>query len=370
MLDIDKPLFGKEEKDILRRCINDASLFEGKYVLRFEKEFADYCRIKYACATMNGTSALHLALVALKIKPDDEVLVPTLTFIASVSPVSFCGAKPVFVDCDPYTWCIDSEDLKRKITNKSKAVIPVHLYGNACDMDEICNIAKKYDLSIIEDCAEAQGTLYNGRQVGVFSSIAFFSFYKNKHITTGEGGMCLTNDKYLLTRLKLLRSHGKNKVEDLSVAEFAQKQFISSELGFNYRMTDLQAAIGLVQLKKINKAIAKRIKYAEIYAKALKDLDVILPSYNEHVVRHTFWGFPLLLKDAQTKTRIMLEFRKYGIRLRPFFNPCHLQPFYKHFKSRCPVAEEISSRGIVLPNIHSLKEDDIYSVAKLLRKCL
>lgn len=369
-MDIDKPLIAEDEKNILKQCIDDASIVQGKYVAQFEQDFAKYCGMKYGCAAINGTAALHLALAALGIKTGDEVLVPSLTFIASISPVSYCGAKPVFVDCDARTWCIDVKDLKKKITPNTKAVIPVHLYGNSCDMDAICQIAKEYDFKIVEDCAEAHGTLYKGKQVGTFSDIAFFSFYKNKHITTGEGGMCLTNSDFLNERLRLLRSHGKDKVENLTDEEYAQKQFISMELGYNYRMTDMQAAIGIAQLKKIDQFILKRIYYAQIYLKLLSKLEIVFPDYDKNIIKHTYWGVPILVKNADIKTNIMLEFRKQGIRLRPFFNPCHMQPFYRQFSDKCQVAEDVSLRGIVLPNIQSLEEEHIYKIVNLLKKTL
>lgn len=370
MFDIDKPKIGKKEKEYLLRCVKDCSIGQGAYVNRFEKEFADYCGIKYSCAVMNGTAALHLALLAIGVGPGDEVLVPSLTFIASVSPISYCGAKPVFVDCDPKTWCVDVEDMKRKVTPRTKAVIPVHLYGNACDMDGVRSIAGKHGIRIVEDCAEAHGTLYKGRQVGVFSDVAFFSFYKNKHITTGEGGMCLTDDKGLIEKIRLLRSHGKDKTEDLSDEDFARKQFISRELGFNYRMTDMQAAVGLAQLSQIEGFIRKRIRYADIYRKALNIPGVTLPVCDPKTVRNTYWGFPVLLRSPEEKVRIMIDFRRRDLRLRSFFNPCQTQPFYSKPGADCPVSEDVSSRGLVLPNIHSMEEKDVRMVAGWIKDAL
>src|SRR3989338_2896005 len=230
MFDIDKPSVDGKEKRMLAGCIDEGSIAQGKFVRQFEVEFAKYCGMRYSRAVMNGTSALHLSLLALGIKAGDEVLVPTLTFIASVVPVSYCGATPIFVDCDPDTWCIDIGDLKKKITSKSRAIIPVHLYGNACHMDDIIAIARKSNLKVIEDCAEAHGTLYRKKQVGVFSDISFFSFYKNKHMTTGEGGMCLTDDERLNEKIGLLRSHGKEKTESIKDKELTKKQFKSPDL--------------------------------------------------------------------------------------------------------------------------------------------
>jgi perosamine synthetase len=370
MFDIDKPSIDKKEMKALMDCVKEGSLAQGKFVHQFEIKFAECCDMQYSCAVMNGTSALHLALLALGIKPGDEVLVPSLTFIASISPVSYCGATPVFVDCDPSTWCMDAGDLKKKITPQSKAIIPVHLYGNACSMDDIIAIAKEHNLKIVEDCAEAYGTLYKKKQVGVFSDIAFFSFYKNKNITTGEGGMCLTNDQRLIDKARLFRSHGKEKTEDLSDEDFAQKQFMSSEIGYNYRMTDMQAAVGLSQLKKTQTFINKRIRYAQLYTELLDGTGITFPYFDKDIIRHTYWGFPVLVDRADTKVKIMIDFRKRGIRLRSFFNPCHLQPFYKKYNSVCKVTEDVSQRGIVLPNIQSMKEGDIRTIAKWFRELL
>lgn len=367
MLDIDKPLLDSMESSNLEQCVKDGSLAQGRYVNLFEKDFSEFCDVKYSCAVMNGTCALHLALATLDVKPGDEVLVPSLTFMASVSPILYCNAIPVFVDSDPKTWCMDVGDLKKKITPKSKAVIPVHLYGNSCEMDLIRNIADTHDLRIVEDCAEAHGTRYDGKQVGSFSDIAFFSFYRNKIFTTGEGGMCVTNSGYLNDRMRMLRSHGKRKAEDLNDSEFVHEQFVSQMLGFNYRMTDLQAAVGVAQIKKAREFIAKRMYYADIYKKELVELDVVMPCHNESVVRNTYWGFPILLKDSSVKEIVMMGFRKNGIRLRSFFNPCHLQPFIKSSDS-CPIAVNVSSRGIVLPNIQTLSEDDVYGVIRLLKQ--
>ncbi len=369
MFDIDKPFIGEKEKAYILDCLVAGSIAQGKYVSEFEERFAKRCGSRYACTAMNGTAALHLALLAMGIGRGDEVLVPSLTFIASVSPVSHCGATPVFVDCDPETWCIDVNNMRNKITSKTKAVIPVHLYGNACDMDAISDIAKKRDFNIIEDCAEAHGTLYKGRQVGIFSDISFFSFYRNKHMTTGEGGICLTDDKGLLEKMKLLRSHGKDKTEDLSDEDFAQKQFISRELGFNYRMTDLQASFGLAQLEQLDSFISKRIHYANIYTKSLSGLGLVLPKHDPDIIRHTYWGYPVLLRSPEEKVQVMIALRKRGLRLRSFFNPCHTQPFYKG-GDICPVSEEVSSRGIVLPNIQSLREEDVFEVIKWFKNAI
>ncbi len=188
-------------------------------------------------------------------------------------------------------------------------------------------------------------------------------------MTTGEGGMCLTDGISFLERMRLLRSHGKDMVENLNDEDYALNQFISYELGFNYRMTDLQAAIGLSQLRKVEQSISKRIDYANLYRHLLGELDIILPYHDESIIRHTYWGFPILLRNPETKVKVMLEFRKRGIRLRPFFNSCHLQPFYSN-SNLCPVAEDVSQKGIVLPNIQTLEVDNIYTIAEWIKELL
>ena len=370
-LDVEKPLIGAEEREMLVKCLVDGSLSQGKYVFRFEKEFAELCGVKYGCAVMNGTAALHLALLALNLKPGDEVLVPSMTFIASANPIVFCGATPVFVDSLKDTWCIDPKDAARKITPKTKGIIAVHLYGNACDMQAIQEIASSNGLWIIEDCAESHGTLYNGKPVGSFSDISFFSFYRNKHITTGEGGMCLTNSAQALERMRLLRSQGKPKTEDLSDDDFVNKQFVSEEVGYNYRMTDLQAAVGLAQMSRLQQFLEIRIRYAKIYFDALGGSNnVVLPWHDGKNVCHTYWGVPVLVNDVKTKVRVITEFRRSGIRLRPFFFPCHMQKIFGDVVDDCPVAEDLNDRGVVLPNAQSLEEKDIQRISETFRQLL
>ena len=250
---IAEPDIGQEEIRNVTEAVKSGWISsKGQFIKDLEEQFARYFNVNFGASTSNGTSALHLALDALGIKMGDEVIVPTLTFIASANVVKYTGARPVFVDSHPDYWCIDPEKIEEKITDRTKAIMPVHLYGHPCDMDPIVRIAKKHDLFIVEDCAEAHGAEYRGKKVGSFGIISCFSFYGNKIITTGEGGMCLTNDKELAEKIRILRDHGMSP----------EKRYWHDVVGFNYRMTNLQAAIGVAQLAKLDKFIEKKRKIA------------------------------------------------------------------------------------------------------------
>jgi len=263
MIPIAEPLLSKEELNNVIEAVKSGWISsKGKFIPEFEEKFAHYCGVKYGIATSNGTVALHLALTALGIGPGDEVIIPTLTFVATANAVTYTGAKPIFIDSQPEYWCIDPEKIEEAITAKTKAIIPVHLYGHPCDMDAILAIAKRHNLYVIEDAAEAHGAEYKGRKVGSFGDISCFSFYGNKIITTGEGGMCLTNDEKLAEKMRILRDHGMNP----------NKRYWHDVIGFNYRMTNMQAAIGVAQLKKLDGFIERKRNIAKWYTEELKDL--------------------------------------------------------------------------------------------------
>ena len=241
MIPIYKPDLGGNEKKYVNECIDTSWISSrGRFVQEFERRFSERIKVAHATAVSNGTVALHLALEALGIQDGDEVIVPTLTYIASVNAISYTGATPVFCDSDALSWQMDPEDIRRRITPKTRAIMVVHLYGQACDMDAIMRIAKEHNLFVIEDCAEAFGTLYKGQHVGAFGDIATFSFFGNKTITTGEGGMVVSNDKALLERARHLKGQGLA----------AHREYWHDVIGFNYRMTNIQAAIGLAQLER------------------------------------------------------------------------------------------------------------------------
>ncbi|MCI9060384.1 MAG: UDP-4-amino-4,6-dideoxy-N-acetyl-beta-L-altrosamine transaminase, partial [Lachnospiraceae bacterium] len=246
---------------------------------KFEQEVAEYTGANYAVAVSNGTAALHLACLAAGIQPGDEVITTAMTFAASANCVLYCGGRPVFADIDPITYNIDPEDLRRKITSRTKAVIPVHFTGQPCRMDEIHQLAEEYGLTVIEDGAHALGAAYKGKKIGGLSQMTTFSFHPVKPITTGEGGMVVTNDERLYRRLKLLRSHGITREEDLMEKNEGGWYYEQLELGYNYRMTDIQAALGSSQLKKLDRFIAKRREIADTYSRAFAaEPDMILPT--------------------------------------------------------------------------------------------
>ena len=255
-----EPLLGARELELVTDCVTTGWISSlGKYIPQFEQEFSAYCASKYGVATSNGTTALHLALVTIGVGPGDEVLIPDLTFVATANAVSYTGARPVMVDVDPHTWQMDAKDIEKRITPATKAIIPVHLYGHPCDMDPIMEIARRHQLLVIEDAAEAHGALYRGRRVGGIGDMGCFSFYANKIITTGEGGIIVTNNKEWADKASWLRDHGMSK----------ERRYYHPVIGFNYRMTNLQAAVGVAQMEKIDSFIARKRELAAAYNERL-----------------------------------------------------------------------------------------------------
>ncbi|MFC1961737.1 DegT/DnrJ/EryC1/StrS family aminotransferase [Chloroflexota bacterium] len=344
MIPIAEPLLGVEELNNVVEAVKSGWISsKGKFVTEFEEVFARYCGVKYGIATSNGTTALHLALVVLGIGRGDEVIVPTLTFIATANAVTFTGAKPVFVDSHPKYWCMDPAKIEQMITPRTKAIIPVHLYGHPCDMDLINAIARAHKLSVIEDAAEAHGAEYKGKKIGSFSDIACFSFYGNKIITTGEGGMCLTDNEELAVKLQILRDHGQHPA----------RRYWHDVIGFNYRMTNLQAAIGVAQIKKIDALIERKRQLAKWYAKALEDLrrdaDLTLPSEMPWA-KNVYWMYTILLSEklGLTRDEIAVKLEERGTETRPMFYPLHVMPPYQN-NSSFSIAEDLSQKGLSLP---------------------
>jgi len=352
MIPIAEPCLGKEElKNVIEAVKSGWISSKGKFITEFENKFSKYCGVKYGVATSNGTAALHLALVALGIKNGDEVIVPTLSFVAVANAVTYCGATPIFVDSHSEYWCMDPEKIEEKITRKTKAIIPVHLYGHPCDMDAIIDIARDNNLYVIEDAAESHGAEYKGKKVGGFGDVACFSFYGNKVITTGEGGMCLTNDEELVEKLKILRDHGMDP----------NKKYWHNVIGFNYRMTNLQAAIGVAQIKKLDKFVKIKRRIAKIYKKGLGELEeknLIKLHPEMKWAKCTYWIFSLLIENefGITRDELIKKFEKEKIETRPFFYPLHTLPPYKR-NADYPVAEDLSRRGINLPSSIKLDEE-------------
>lgn len=351
---ITKPYLGREEEKAVVRVLRSGWLAQGQKVKEFEEAVASYVGAKYAVATTSCTTSLHLALVALGIEKGDEVIVPSYTFIATANAVLYCGARPVFVDVNIETYNLDPTKIEAKITRKTKAIIPVHQVGLPCDMDAILKIAARYNLFVIEDAACALGAEYKGKKIGSLNSnAACFSFHPRKAITTGEGGMIVSNDKDLIKKVRMLRNHGasisafdRHKTGSMNLESY-------SYLGYNYRMTDIQAAVGIEQLKKLDKLIQKRRRLAAKYNSAFKDNEFIIipqvPTYAKHIYQS--YMIRIVSNLPKSRNQIMKELEDKGVSTRPGIMTIHNQPYYlKRFpKADLPVTEDLSQTAIILP---------------------
>ncbi len=355
------PNFIGNEKKYVDDCIDTTWISSaGKYVGKFEKEFADYMGVKEAVSCCNGTVALHVPLIALGLQPGDEVIVPSLTYISTANVVRYCGAVPVFADSLADTWNIDPEDIRRKITPKTKGIIPVHLYGNPCDMDPIMDIAREYNLFVLEDAAECHGAVYKGKKAGNFGIASTFSFFGNKIITTGEGGMIVTNDEELAKQMRVIKGQGQDP----------NRRYWFTRVGYNYRMTNIEAAIGLAQLENIETHIAQRRKVASWYMEELNGMeDYVELQHVTEGAESVWWMFSVLLKDKAKITRdeLILRLEKDNIETRPLFYPMHQMPVYFDPEAKCPVCENIAARGINLPTHALLTREDVAWICKRLR---
>jgi perosamine synthetase len=353
-----QPSLDGNEKKYVNECLDSTWISSrGEFIPRFENEFGKFIGVKHATTVCNGTVALHLALITLGIGPGDEVIVPSFTYIASVGNICHAGATPVFVDSLEDTWQLDPKDVRRKITSKTKAIMAVHLYGHPCEMDELVKIAKENDIFIIEDCAEAFGSTYKGKNVGTFGDLSTFSFYGNKTITTGEGGMIVTNDETLYDRAYHLKMHGLAKY----------REYWHDTLGFNYRMTNICAAIGLAQLEKADEKIAKKIQLAEWYNEALKGLPV--KPHAEHVnVFHSYWMYSILTGSPDERESLKDFMKTAGIETRPTFYPVHTMPMFSQKYQKLPVAEYLGWHGINLPSWPDLKREQVQFIADTIAK--
>ncbi len=335
---------------------------QGKYVNRFEQEFALLCESRYALATSNGTSALHLGLVALGVGPGDEVIVPDLTFIASANAVTYCGAKAVLVDVDRVTWTIDPGEVEAAITPRTRGIIPVHLYGHPAEMDSILRIADRHGLFILEDCAEALGARYRSRIVGSLGTGACFSFYGNKTLTTGEGGMLVTNDESLYRKARMLRDHGMSP----------ERRYWHPFVGFNYRLTNLQAAVGVAQVERINEILNRKAEIDKLYRQNLSDtLCLILPP-SQPWAEPVCWLFSILVDESicgVSRDELLAHMDRKQIGCRPVFQPLHVQPPYLMAKA-FPVTEALSREGISLPSALSLKDRDIEYICTTIKEII
>ena len=361
MIPVAEPKLGGNELKYVSECISSGWISSlGKYIQKFEEEFSNFIGTKYGIATSSGTTALHLALEIFGIGKEDEVIIPSLSFIATANSVEYSGAKPVFVDSEPRTWNIDPSLIEKNITKRTKAIIPVHLYGHPADMGSIIDLAKEHNIVVIEDAAEAHGAEYKKKKVGSLGDVGCWSFYGNKIITCGEGGMITTNNEEVMEKAILLRDHGMSK----------EKRYWHPQIGYNYRMTNMQAAIGLAQVEKIEEYIAIRRKNANIYNKLLEDNKNITLPIEMEWAKNVYWLYSILVDKIPRDefARILLE---NEIDTRPFFIPIHLQPPYeKYGKKRLSVAEDLAKRGISLPSAPTLKRDQIEYICGIINEAL
>ena len=360
------PMLVGNEKAYVMDCLESSWISSnGKYIKQFEDAFAEFCEARHAISCCNGTVALHVALKALGVESGDEVIVPTLTFISTANAVTYCGGRPVFIDSEPETWNLDPTLIESKITPRTKGIIVVHLYGQPADMDAIMSIARRRGLFVIEDAAEAHGAEYKGRRVGSIGDIATFSFYGNKIITSGEGGMVTTNDENLAQKVRLLKGQGMDP----------ERRYWFPIIGYNYRMTNIAAAIGLAQLEKIDWHLQRRREVASWYAEELQQAAGVVMQAVEAWSRHAYWMFTILLRDDALVERdeVMAQLKERGIETRPVFYPLHILPPYRTGALSIggfPVAESIARRGFNVPTWAGLTRDDVRYVCDCLQQCL
>ncbi|MGY2292237.1 DegT/DnrJ/EryC1/StrS family aminotransferase [Pseudomonas sp. SDO528_S397] len=357
MIPVYQPFLGGREKEYVNQCLDSTWISSrGEFISRFESEFARYIGAEHATTVSNGTVALHLAMAALGLGVGDEVIVPTLTYVASVNTIMQTGASVVYAESLADTWNVSVPDIRSRITAKTKAIMVVHLYGLACDMDEVVALCKEYNLLLIEDCAEAFGSLYKGQHVGTFGDVATFSFFGNKTITTGEGGMVVSRDKVVHEKACHLKSQGVSKT----------REYWHDELAFNYRMTNICAAIGLAQLERADEIILLKRQVADWYREALEGLPLQMHA-EQPGTRHSYWMCSVLLDDPEQRQGLRDHLKSNGIETRPLFAPAHNMPHCKTDEV-FPVAQDLSTRGMNLPSYPTLTREQVQQVAEEIRR--
>ncbi|MGM9506790.1 DegT/DnrJ/EryC1/StrS family aminotransferase [Larkinella sp. GY13] len=363
MIPVNTPLLSGNEEKYLRECIKTGWISsEGPFVSKFETEFASYIGMRHGIAVANGSGALDIAIQALDIGVGDEVIMPTFTIVSPAFSVVRAGATPVLIDSDPFTWNIDVHQIEEKITYKTKAIVVVHIYGLPVDMDPVIALCEKYNLFLIEDGAEMHGQDYKGQSIGSFGHLSTFSFYPNKIITTGEGGMILSNDDKLAERCKKLRN---------LAFEPDKPRFVHYEMGWNYRMTNLQAALGLAQLEKIDEHIRRKREIGLLYMQGLTMLENCrLPIESTSYAANIYWVFGIVAKTETHKENWVANLSKNGIGTRPFFWCMHEQPVFMKmglFKNETyPVAELLARNGFYIPSGLGLTNENVYAVINAL----
>jgi perosamine synthetase len=357
---VSQPVLGERELVYVSECVLTGWVSStGRFVTRFEKLFAEFCSVPHAVATSNGTTALHLAMLGLDIGPGDEVIVPSLSFIASANAVKYVGATPVFVDSEPVTWNMDVAAVAAAITPRTKAIMAVHLYGHPADVVALRVLCDTHGLALIEDAAEAHGATVNGQRVGSFGDVSTFSFFGNKIVTTGEGGMLCCHRDDIAKRVRMLRDHGMSP----------DRRYWHPVLGYNYRMTNLQAALGVAQMERIEEILAAKRRIGREYAAALAGTRGLQLPVEVAPAESVFWLYTVLVDprvSVVSRDELMAVLRAHRIDTRPLFPPIHLQPIY-NTGQQLPVAEDAAARGLSLPSHASLSSSDIARIAGIVR---
>lgn len=363
MLELSKPYIGKSEINSVIKVLKSGRLSIGPKLIKFESNFAKYIGTKYGIGVNSGTSGLHLALKAVGIKEGDEVITTPFSFIASANSILYLKAKPIFVDINKKTLNIDENKIEKSITTKTKAILVVHIFGEPCNMEKINKIAKKYRLKVIEDTCESIGSTYKGKILGSWGDVAVFAFYPNKQITTGEGGMIVTNNKKIKDICKSLRNQGRTK----------NKKWLNHEyLGYNYRLTEINSALGIEQLKKINKILKKRKAVAKRYNSLLKDT----PNIELPIIKNekSWFVYVIKLNKKINRENLINRLNKKGIDSKPYFPSIHLQPLYKKLfkykKGLFPICEEVSEKTLAIPFYTDMKKNDVEFVCKNLKELI
>lgn len=356
-----------DENDIqaVLQVLRSGRLALGPKTQEFEQVISDYVGVRYAVAVNSGTSALHLIVRSLGIGPGDEVLVPSFTFAASVNAIIYEGATPVFIDIEPETFNLDIYDLQRKITPRTKAIMVVDVFGHPSEWDEIIKISREHNLHVIDDSCEALGAEYKGRKIGRFGDAAAFAFYPNKQITTGEGGIIVTNNEEIAYLCRSMRNQGRGEM-----GVWMQHE----RLGYNYRMDEMSAALGVSQLKRIEKFLSKREQVARLYNERLSGLTSVIPPVEKDYVRKSWFVYVICLVEGLERKPVIKELERQGIPCRGYFSPVHLQPYikkrYGHLEGRLPITESVARRTIALPFHNNLRQDEVDYVVDVLKRAI
>jgi len=376
MIPVNEPLLGERELEYVSECVRTGWISSaGRFIEEFEDKWAGYCGRRYGVAVSNGTVALQVAAACLDLKPGDEVIMPTFTIISCALAVLYNGGVPVLVDCDPRTWCMDANQIRNKITGRTRAIMPVHIYGHPVDMDPILQLAEEKGLALIEDAAEVHGAEYlsgrhtsypSWRRCGSFGTLSCFSFYANKLVTTGEGGMVLTDDANLAEKARSLRNlcfHG-------------DRRFHHEELGFNFRLTNLQAALGVAQLQRISEIIDRKRWIGQEYNRQLHDIENLQLPVEEPWAKNVYWMYGIVLSEesGMDAAGLAQKLKQHGVETRPFFLGLHEQPVFHRrglfLRERYPESERIARQGLYVPSGLALTQEQISQVTEAVREVL